>query len=120
MIDDRPDGPTLLQLARDVLTKDILPQMPEAQRLPLLLVAGAMAIAEREARSGNAGAEALRTGLTQLYGGGGDEPRLRRLAADIRSGAFDAGDARTQVRGLLREWTRAKLATCSPGWAEDR
>jgi hypothetical protein len=47
---DRPDAAELLEIARETLTRELLPLLPAEQRLTGLMVANALAIAERELR----------------------------------------------------------------------
>ena len=49
---DLPSVPALLALARDVLVSELTPLLPEERHADALLVAEAMAIAEREAEGG--------------------------------------------------------------------
>ncbi len=124
---DRPTAAELLDIARETLLNDILPALPEERRLDALIVANVMAIAGREAEAGD---DVLRHELARLlalYGGeppaaGGRDERAalvarltRRLAADLRSGAFDGdGERLDQVRAHLLETTRQKLRVNNP------
>ncbi|HMA32779.1 MAG TPA: DUF6285 domain-containing protein [Casimicrobiaceae bacterium] len=106
---DIPDASNLLATAREVLLADLLPALPKERRHAALMIANAMAIAEREQRQG---AEALRqeiARLRELLESTGSPPAAagvaapsspppvpadpatlrRRLAEAIRSGAFD-------------------------------
>ena len=75
---ERPDGGNLLDTARDVLLKELLPHLPEAQRFHARMVANAMAVARREAVADPAPAlAALRTAMGAPTGEADD--LLRRL-----------------------------------------
>ena len=100
---DPPDGAILRALA--------LRQEGEADEL----VERALAIAAREAAAGAASVEAIRARLVERYGAGGIAALLARLAADIRSGSFDApGAGQAELRALLWDITLRKLAESNP------
>ena len=104
---DRPDADFLLALARDAA----------AQGESGALLARARAIARRERAAGDAPVERCRQALAERYGEGGIELLLRRLAAEIRSGAADApGPAQAALRRLLWRMTRQKLAESNPDY----
>jgi len=109
---DLPSGAALLALARDVLLRELLPLLPEERRLDALLVARCMAIAEREAETG----EAPERELQDLYGAGGDtDERLRRFARELRIGAFEnSRDREVGARAILWRLTVAKLRRSNP------
>lgn len=107
---DRPNARDLLEIAREVLQQKLLPRLPDAARYDALMVANALANAERELAAGEAPLLAERERLAAIYGepaepaaGPALEAALdrlnRRLVADIRAGRFD-GDAAVQ-RHLL-------------------
>lgn len=124
--EDRPDGAELLEAARRHLLDELLPLLPEDRRLDVLMIANAMAIAGREMRAGDAALREALARLAALY----DEtlsPTLteteaqaalsrldRRLADDIRAGAFDAGPKRAALLAHLRATTRARVAITNP------
>lgn len=119
---ERPDGATLLDLARRTLHDEVLTHLPETARYRARLVGKAMAIAEREMRGGTAPQRAVRDALAALYGEGApdaatervDEAVLRLswwLVAEIRAGRRD-GDAR--VHRLLCEAARGRLRLVDP------
>src|SRR5262249_31630218 len=99
---DLPTAPDLLALARDVLLNDLLPRLPPESRLDARLVASSMAIAEREAITGDEAAQEIFRGLERFYADPGsactaaaDEGQpdlLARLARDLRIGAVDGSD----------------------------
>lgn len=124
--EDRPPGPALLDTARRLLLDELLPLLPHDRRLDVLMIANAMAIAGREATAGEGPIQEALVRLVALYG----EPvpatatveeqhaavaRLdRRLASDIRAGAFDAGTKRDALVEHLKATTRARLAITNP------
>ncbi|MBM3485866.1 MAG: hypothetical protein FJX67_04440 [Alphaproteobacteria bacterium] len=124
---DRPTAAELLAIARTTLLDAIVPALPETARYEARMVAAAIAIALREAAAGGAAAEAERDGLAALYGEAVDASETtetallrlnRRLAADIRAGAFERdGHAAVRVRAILAAATAAKLTECNPGYA---
>jgi hypothetical protein len=114
---DPPSAADLVALARDVLDGTLAPLLPPERRADAALVARAMAIAERELREGGAPIAAAEAELAALYGAGDPERLLRRLADDIRAGAYDAAGARrAAVLRLLRAITAAKLRASNPAF----
>jgi Domain of unknown function (DUF6285) len=115
---DLPTGPALLALAREVLLNDLLPLLPPESRLDARLVANSMAIAEREAMEGAEASEEILRGLKELYGdatGDGELAGLRRLASDLRAGAFDSSaQCERRARDVLWRLTIAKLRRANP------
>lgn len=91
---ERPDAGGLLDTAREVLLRELLPHLPEAKRFEARMVANAIAIARREAAADEAPALAA---LRDLYDAPGAAPDalLRRLAAEIRGGEHDPGRPRS-------------------------
>jgi len=122
MIRERPAGPQLLEIAREMLLRELAPLLPSERRGDVLMIASAMAIAAREAAAGAAPELAAAAVLRDLYGddaGGGDAGSgadgMQRLAADIRAGAFDApGPRRSAVHALLWEITKQRLRESNP------
>ena len=53
-MNDRPDARNLLETARNVFIAEILPALPAASRYTALMIANAMAIAQREIAAGDA------------------------------------------------------------------
>ncbi len=129
---DIPDASDLLATAREALLRELLPALPGERRYAGLMIANAIAIADREHRSGG---DALREETSRLRellasvtasaapqdadhaglgpGTGGSSATaaaLRRaLAAAIRAGAFDAPTQHgALIAHLLRtsaDWT---------------
>jgi hypothetical protein len=118
---DLPSGPELLALARAVLVDELLPFLPADRRIDALLVASALAIAEREAAAEDAlfgTARALAT-LYQPNGppaATGATPGLwRRFAGDLRRGAFERSASRQgRARAILWQLTLARLRLANP------
>jgi len=121
-----PNGAALLELARALLIKEVLPLLPEQRRYDARLIANAIAIAAREAKTGAQDRESHRRGLAALYGEGLrrsdgrpnaetlDEANERlswRLAAELRGGKRDADP---EVFAVLRRAAAARLATVNP------
>ena len=118
-----PGGADLLWIARETLLSELLPLTSGDARYALLMVANAIAIAAREAQAGDAPAKSAVARLEKLYGESPSadalESRLseyeRRLAQDIRAGAFDAHDDRQRaLLTHLRESVLARLRISSP------
>ncbi len=129
---DIPDASDLLATAREVLLRELLPALPGDRRYAGLMIANAIAIADREHRSGGdalleetSRLRALLASVTasaapqdadhagRMPGTGGSSATaaaLRRaLVAAIRAGAFDAPPQHgALIAHLLRtsiDWT---------------
>jgi hypothetical protein len=110
---DLPSGTALLALGRDLIDQ-LLPLLPPERHRELRLVATAMAIAEREAIAGDAPMRDILERLVEFYGDS-DDTLLRRLACDLRAGAFDACEKRGRAaRAILWELTMMKLREGNP------
>jgi Domain of unknown function (DUF6285) len=111
---ERPDAANLLDTARDVLLRELLPHLPEAQRFHARMVANAMAIARREAAADPAPAlAALRRAMGAPAGAADD--LLMRLARDIRAGTHDPGTpAHDAVAAALLASTRLRCGVSAP------
>jgi hypothetical protein len=85
-----PDADGLLEAARDVLLRELLPHLPEAKRFEARMVANAMAVARRDVAADPA---PVLGRLRELLDMPDAEPDalLRRLAAGIRAGERDPG-----------------------------
>lgn len=121
---DRPDARELLQAARDAFTAEILPALAGESRYTGLMVANAMAIAQREIEAGDAAARAEWERLRKLFperpeplAGDALHAALagynQRLANGIRSGRFD-GEERAAMLEHLRQTTEEKLTVSNP------
>ena len=103
--------------------KEVLPNMPAAQKLNLLMISKAMAITVREFEGLNALQAAAKEGLAGLYSDKANdnfEEFVSDFAADIRSGRFDENET---VYSILKENTRRRLKICNPRYlkfAENR
>ena len=121
-----PDAAGLLRIARAALEAELKPLATGQARYTLAMISNAMAIAAREAERGERDAREALSRLENLYG---ETPRElhgaalvegiaayeRRLAADIRAGAFDeSSDRRRAMLEHLRESVRARLAISNP------
>jgi hypothetical protein len=114
---DRPDGAALLDFARAALLRDLAPLLPAERQHEAALIVRAIAIAAREAAAGDAPLRACQEALAELYGEGDLDALLRRLAAAIRAGEYDAPSARrAQVRRLLWAITVQKLRESNPDY----
>ena len=109
---DLPSGAVLLALAREVLVSELMPLLPEERRSDALLVARCMAIAQREAETGEIPEHELRL----FYGAGTDSDQLlARFARDLRNGAFENSSNREVcARAMLWRLTIAKLRQSNP------
>jgi hypothetical protein len=123
-MNDRPHAAELLTAARAALAAELLPVLPEALRYTGLMVANAIAIAERELEAGDTAARAecerLRRLLPECSAAVAMEEISavlarynRRLADDIRAGRFD-GERRDALLEHLRRTTGEKLAVSNP------
>lgn len=112
---DGPDAPTLLRIARDTLIRTLLPALAGERRYAGLMIARALAIALRELADDGAAAAAEQVRLFARYPDAPPDASLdalrRRLVADIRAGAAD-DDA--EVTALIRDQVRDRLALTRP------
>lgn len=93
---DEPDGAALLRQARRTLLEELLPALPERDRLNVLLIANAIGIGARELEYGGERAEL---------------PGAADLAAAIRQGRHDAS---ADLYEALQEHCVARLRLSSP------
>ena len=113
---DRPDGAALLGFARAALLRD-LALLPAERQHEAALIARAMAIAAREAAAGDAPLRACQAALAGFWGEGDLDTLLRRMAAAIRAGDYDApSPQRARVRQLLWAITVQKLRESNPDY----
>lgn len=126
---DLPGGVGLLALGRELLDA-LQPLLPAERHRELRLAATAMAIAEREAAAGDAPAHEIAARLAEFYGRsenalsaleGGEGVSvgalLRRLALDLRGGAFEQCESRGRAaRAILWRLTMLKLREGNPGF----
>lgn len=121
-----PDVAGLLHIARETLLDELLDSVPEELRHTLRMTANALAIAAREAETGEANLVNELRLLGELYGedavqaaGANRQERVtkmnRRFARDIRDGIFD-GACAPGVHALLLEQVRARLRISNPSY----
>lgn len=126
---EQPNGADLLATARQVMRTELMAALPPAQKHLALMVANAMAIAERELAQGEQGQQRELAALAALMaspvepGGAGTETRLlalyRLLAGAIRAGMADPGTPlHPKLRALLLDASRAKVAVSNPKYLE--
>ena len=124
---DTPTAADLLAAAHRVLLDQVLPALPEERRRDALMIANAIAIAGRGLATGEEFLHLERIELEALLDAGSPDPSTvadlqdrvrdlnRRLAADIRLGAYDAEDGRRQsVATVLHDSTVRKLSESNP------
>ena len=123
-MNDRPGPDDLLETARAVFARELVPAVPEHLRYTALMVGNALGIAERAYALGEAPLRVEWEGLSSLFGeavpapGGGALPHVvehynRRLVRAIRAGRYD-GKGRAAMLEHLRRTTEAKLAVSNP------
>ena len=123
-MNDRPDAQDLLAIARETYVREILPELPERLRYTALMIANAMAIAQRWVAAGDQAAHAELKRLQALLPeaiGESEGTALHailaaynlRLVREIRAGRFD-GAERGELLQHLRRTTEEKLAVSNP------
>ncbi len=93
---DRPDAARLLEQARATLLSELLEALPGDKRYTALMVANALAIAQREIAGGEMASQGESDSLRALLSGqDGEELGVleQRLATEIRAGRHDGNDA---------------------------
>lgn len=111
---ERPDAAGLLETAREVLLRELLPHLPESKKFEARMVANAMAIARREVA---ADAAPVLARLRELLDAPHAEPDalLNLLAAEIRSGERDPGTpGHAAAAAALAELTRLRCSVSNP------
>lgn len=99
MINDEPDARGLVSIALRTFRDSVLPAVPAERRFEALMIANALGIAERElAAKPDAALEA----------------RTPQLCRDIEAGAYDPPERQADLRKVLWELTRARLAISNP------
>jgi len=118
---DRPAGPELAALVARARAGDPALAVPEDARYRELMMARALAIAERQGEAGDEPERREAEALARILGRGGSLAELHRaLAAAIREGVYDAGvgdpgtDARDAVRRFLRDSVIRRVAESNP------
>ena len=123
-MNDTPNASELLAIARATFETVILRTLPDATRYTGLMIAAAMAIAQREIDAGDTAGRAEHERLCRLMSerheaGAGKALQTalrsynRRLAKEIRAGRFD-GTRRADLFEHLRRTTEEKLAVSNP------
>ena len=123
-----PDAAGLLRIARETLLNELLDALPEDRHYAARMAASALAMAAREAESGEADLVTELRLLAELYGeeavhsaGATLNDRVtemnKRFARDIRDGIFDGACAQG-VQALLMIQVRARLAISNPKYLE--
>jgi aminoglycoside phosphotransferase (APT) family kinase protein len=121
-VGDLPRGAGLLALGRELLLDELLPLLPVDRHRELRLLATAMTIAERELAAGDGPALTLLAALQDFYERPASEladlaSLLRRMAADLRVGAFESCAAReAAAHAILWRLTMAKLREGNPAF----
>lgn len=114
---EQPTGELLLQCARDVLKKNVLPLLQDDAKRDVLMVMNAMSIAQRELQQGTVFEDDEKQGLARLLGAPVfDVAQVNReLAARIRAGVADPESAeRAEVLGHLRTVGKNRLLASNP------
>jgi hypothetical protein len=111
---DRPTGAELLDLAREIFQRELMPSLAAEQRLTGLMILNVMGIAQRELAAGDAPMRDIAARLADLYGPGDAAAQFRRLARDIRSGACDAAPKHAAVQALLWALVKTKARAANP------
>ena len=109
-----PTATELLETAISLLRDQVLPNTPTSQKLNLLMISSAMAIAARELNGSIELEVTTISNLKRLYPNEmrADFAELKSiLSSDIRSGKFDDSDA---VYSVLIENTRRRLEISNP------
>lgn len=121
----RPDTPELLEAARRALLSEVVPVLSGGVKYAALMVASAIATAQRDlAPDGSAGEQELALfralyGATAVEAAGADPatalPALnRRLAAELRAGEWDAMPE--TLEALLLGRARLRIARSNPAY----
>jgi len=125
---NRPNGADLLAAARQTFLSALMPHLPDEERYTALMVANAMANAEREAAAGDTPLRAELDRLRAIYPSApaGDDPVAvqldrfnRQLAVDLRKGTFEADRAgREHVRMHLVQTAMERVRETNPKYLQ--
>jgi hypothetical protein len=99
MINDEPDARGLVSIALRTFRDSVLPVVPTERRFEALMIANALGIAERELTAKPDAAL---------------KAQIPQLCRDIDAGAYDTPERQADLRNLLWELTRARLAISNP------
>ena len=125
-------GAALLDIARETLRAVLGPLVPSEHRYELLMIANAMSIAARELEAGEGAARGelarlaalLTEDPAQTEGDAKLSERLdalnRRLASEIRAGAFDDGAGREACHRHLLDSALAAVRISNPQYLARR
>ncbi|HAA92809.1 MAG TPA: hypothetical protein DCE33_10210 [Rhodospirillaceae bacterium] len=111
---DKPSAVDLLETARSLVREEVIQEVPASQKLNLLMVANAMAIALRELDGVPELEAAAEQRLREIYSDAENEDTVTlnaRFAAEIRAGRFDDDQA---AYDALFENTRQRIALSNP------
>ncbi len=113
---DSPAGPELADLVRRVRENDPGVEVPGDARYRELMLASALAIAERQEKTGGVPEREERQALARILGDQGALADLNRdLAAAIRGGAYDPGaPGHDAVREHLWHTARERVRESNP------
>jgi hypothetical protein len=112
----KSDAHNLLATALEVFRAEVLPAVPPEKRYAALMIANALAMAEREfATSDGGGAPAQAVSLYDDAAGMPADAFERRLVADIEAGAFDTSGPRCEAAfEAVKAINAARLAITNP------
>jgi hypothetical protein len=111
----RPPATDLIDVVRDFLEREILPELRGDHRFHCRVAINVLAMVRRELDLGPAADAAERAGLAALLGHDGPLPELRRaLAQRIHEGEIDAD--RPDLIAHVRRTLRDALAINNPKW----
>ena len=113
---DRPTGIELAELVRRIRAGDPGVEVPDDQRYRELMLASALAIAERQETIGDAPEVEELQSLTRILGKEGVLADLNQvLAAAVRGGDYDLGTpGHDAVRDLLWQTARERVRESNP------
>ncbi|MBK6981188.1 MAG: hypothetical protein IPH30_06620 [Betaproteobacteria bacterium] len=116
-----PTAADLVDIARATILSDIVPALPGDPRYAALMAANALAIAGRDLALPSTSEDEIArlAALLDDWSPAADpgealKDATARLAARVREGRFDEGEARVRLLAHLRETTRARLAVSNP------
>jgi len=87
-MNDRPQARDLLEIARNAFTAEVLPAVPEELRYTALMIANAMAIAQREIAAGDAPLRGEFQRLAALFSADAAIPEGEALRGEQRGGGL--------------------------------
>lgn len=108
----KPDARNLLATALAAFRAELLPAMPSEKRYAALMIANALAMAERELGA----PDDLQSVAAALYADmPAEDEFIRRLTAEIEAGGFDApGPRRNAAFAAVKAINGARLAITNP------